>query len=220
MNGGEQFETVIEAVPEPMLHLDAAGLIVASNAAARDVLGSWIQGRSYATVLRQPSILGRIETVQADGTAGEARFELADSAGSTQFRVRITALGGGDVGARHPLLLHFTDITHLREAEEMRRDFVANVSHELRTPLTAVLGFIETLRGAAKDDPAARDRFLSIMEDEARRMNRLVSDLLSLSRVESEERMRPSDLVDIGAVLKGTVAAMRPTAELSGNRSC
>jgi two-component system phosphate regulon sensor histidine kinase PhoR len=126
-------------------------------------------------------------------------------------------LAGADVGARHPLLLHFTDITHLREAEEMRRDFVANVSHELRTPLTAVLGFIETLRGAAKDDPAARDRFLSIMEDEARRMNRLVSDLLSLSRVESEERMRPSDLVDIGAVLKGTVAAMRPTAELSGN---
>jgi two-component system phosphate regulon sensor histidine kinase PhoR len=89
----DQFKTVIEAVPEPMLHLDAAGLIVASNAAARGVLGDWIQGRSYATVLRQPSILGRIETVQADGTAGEARFELADTAGSTQFRVRITALG-------------------------------------------------------------------------------------------------------------------------------
>jgi two-component system phosphate regulon sensor histidine kinase PhoR len=114
-------------------------------------------------------------------------------------------------------LLHFTDITHLREAEEMRRDFVANVSHELRTPLTAVLGFIETLRGPARDDPAAQDRFLSIMEDEARRMNRLVSDLLSLSRVEAAERMRPSDLVDLGAVLEGTVAAMRPTAELSGN---
>jgi two-component system phosphate regulon sensor histidine kinase PhoR len=219
------FNTLIEAVPEPMLHLDAAGLIVASNAAARGVLGDWIRGRSYATVLRQPSILGRIESVQADGTAGEARFELADNAGSTQFRVRITALGAPGDGAagrpagagRYPLLLHFTDITHLREAEEMRRDFVANVSHELRTPLTAVLGFIETLRGAAKDDPAARDRFLSIMEDEARRMNRLVSDLLSLSRVESEERMRPSDLVDIGAVLKGTVAAMRPTAELTGN---
>jgi two-component system phosphate regulon sensor histidine kinase PhoR len=99
----------------------------------------------------------------------------------------------------------------------MRRDFVANVSHELRTPLTAVLGFIETLRGPARNDPAAQDRFLSIMEDEARRMNRLVSDLLSLSRVEAAERMRPSEVVDLGAVLEGTVAAMRPTAELSGN---
>ncbi len=222
---GQQLNTVIEAVPEPMLHLDAGGLIVASNAAARALLGEWIQGRSYAAVLRQPAILGQIETVQADGTPGEARFELADSAGSTQFRVRITALrdpsdlrgGRGADGTRLPLLLHFTDITHLREAEEMRRDFVANVSHELRTPLTAVLGFIETLRGPARDDPEAQDRFLSIMEDEARRMNRLVSDLLSLSRVEAAERMRPSDVVDLGAVLDGTVAAMRPAAELSGN---
>jgi len=222
---GNQLNTVIEAVPEPMLHLDAAGLIVASNAAARSLLGDWIQGRSYAAVLRQPALLGRIETVQADGNPGEARFELADSAGSTQFRVRITALRGLSEtpaslrpdSARFPLLLHFTDITHLREAEEMRRDFVANVSHELRTPLTAVLGFIETLRGPARNDEAARDRFLSIMEDEARRMNRLVSDLLSLSRVEAAERMRPSDLVDLRAVLDGTLAAMRPAAELSGN---
>jgi two-component system phosphate regulon sensor histidine kinase PhoR len=217
-----QLTTVIEAVPEPMLHLDERGLILASNAAARTLLGEWIQGRSYAAVLRQPALLGRIETVQADGTAGEARFELADSAGGTQFRVRISALsragqGPGLRSGRHPLLLHFTDITHLREAEEMRRDFVANVSHELRTPLTAVLGFIETLRGPAKDDPAAQDRFLSIMEDEARRMNRLVSDLLSLSRVEAAERMRPSDKVDLAAVLDGALAAMRTTAEETGN---
>jgi two-component system phosphate regulon sensor histidine kinase PhoR len=218
-----QLTTVIEAVPEPMLHLDSNGLILASNAAARALLGDWIQGRSYAAVLRQPALLGRLETVQADGTPGEARFELADNAGATQFRVRISALpggaGAGDDGesGRRPLLLHFTDITHLREAEEMRRDFVANVSHELRTPLTAVLGFIETLRGPAKDDPAARDRFLSIMEDEARRMNRLVSDLLSLSRVEAAERMRPSDTVDLAAVLDGALAAMRPTADESGN---
>jgi transcriptional regulator of aromatic amino acid metabolism len=86
--------TVIEAVPEPMLHLDADGVIAASNAAARELLGDWIQGRSYATVLRSAVDSGRIETVQADGTPGEARFELADSAGGTQFRVRITALQG------------------------------------------------------------------------------------------------------------------------------
>jgi two-component system phosphate regulon sensor histidine kinase PhoR len=216
----DQLTTVIEAVPEPMLHLDADGVVAAANAGARALLGDWIQGRSYAAVLRQPAILGRIETVQADGQAGEARYELADSAGGTQFRVRISALPPDDGAAtrvRRPLLLHFTDITHLREAEEMRRDFVANVSHELRTPLTAVLGFIETLRGPARNDPEAQDRFLSIMEDEARRMNRLVSDLLSLSRVEAAERMRPSELVDLVAVIEGTLAAMRPAAEESGN---
>ncbi|MGP1355461.1 MAG: ATP-binding protein [Roseicyclus sp.] len=213
---------MMEAVPEPMLHIDGQGTIQATNAAARALLGEWILGRSYAAVLRQPGLLGRIEAVQAEGQAGEARFELADSAGGIQFRVRISVLpeqGGRDrtSGARWPILLHFTDITHLREAEEMRRDFVANVSHELRTPLTAVLGFIETLRGPAKEDAAARDRFLSIMEDEARRMNRLVSDLLSLSRVEAAERMRPSDIVDLGAVLDGVIAAMRPAAEENGN---
>ena len=214
-----QLTTVIEAVPEPMLYLDAQGVIAAANSAARALLGVWIQGRSYAAVLRQPAILGRIETAQADGQAGEARFELVDSAGGTQFRVRIAALPAGEEEAetRRPLLLHFSDITHLREAEEMRRDFVANVSHELRTPLTAVLGFIETLRGPARHDPEAQDRFLSIMEDEARRMNRLVSDLLSLSRVEAAERMRPSDVVDLGAVIDGTLAAIRPSAEDSGN---
>jgi two-component system, OmpR family, phosphate regulon sensor histidine kinase PhoR len=219
---GSQLTTVIEAVPEPMLHIDGKGTIQASNAPARALLGDWIQGRSYAAVLRQPGLLGRIEAVQAEGQAGEARFELADSAGGTQFRVRISVVPEPGAtqrpeGGRWPILLHFTDITHLREAEEMRRDFVANVSHELRTPLTAVLGFIETLRGPAKEDAAAHDRFLSIMEDEARRMNRLVSDLLSLSRVEAAERMRPSDVVDLGAVLDGVLAAMRPAAEENGN---
>lgn len=212
-----RLETIIDAVPEPMLCIAANGDIAASNPAARSLFGSWIDGRSYATVLRQPGLLGKIEATQAGGPAAETRFHMTDQAGETQFRVRLTPLEDTrQVPLPVPILLHFTDITHLREAEELRRDFVANVSHELRTPLTAVLGFIETLRGPAKNDPAAQDRFLGIMEDEARRMNRLVSDLLSLSRVEGQERVRPSDDVDLRAVLDGVIAAMRPTAEEQG----
>jgi len=100
----------------------------------------------------------------------------------------------------------------------MRRDFVANVSHELRTPLTALLGFIETLRNAAQDDPAARDRFLAIMEREAGRMNRLIRDLLHLSRVEAQERVRPTERVDLAAVIASAVAALRPQADGLGVR--
>jgi two-component system phosphate regulon sensor histidine kinase PhoR len=110
-------------------------------------------------------------------------------------------------------LLAFADLTLAEEMDRMRRDFVANVSHELRTPLTALLGFIETLRGAAKDDPAARERFLSIMEREASRMNRLIGDLLQLSRVESQERIRPTERVDLHALVAGAVATLRPLAE-------
>jgi two-component system, OmpR family, phosphate regulon sensor histidine kinase PhoR len=204
---------LMEAVPEPMLHLSQGGQVLRANSAARALLGNWIEGRSYASVLRQPSLLGRIEAAFADGQPGEARLQRTERTGETQYRVKITPIGPADARGQHDLALYFTDITHLREAEEMRRDFVANVSHELRTPLTAVMGFIETLRGPARDDVTARERFLGIMEGEARRMNRLVSDLLSLSRVESQERQRPSDDVDLGAVLRGVIAALRPAAE-------
>ncbi|MDG3039915.1 ATP-binding protein [Roseicyclus marinus] len=212
------FGDVMNAVPDPMLHISATGQIAAANTAARVLLGDWIEGRSCATVLRQPGLLNRIEAVQAGEAAGEARMQITDQTGETQYLVRITPLGEpAPRSGLRALVLHFTDITHLREAEEMRRDFVANVSHELRTPLTAVLGFIETLRGPAKDDTAARDRFLGIMEGEARRMNRLVSDLLSLSRVESQERQRPSTEVDLRAVLDGVIAALKPVAEDQGS---
>jgi len=110
-------------------------------------------------------------------------------------------------------VISFQDITHVERAGQRRREFVANVSHELRTPLTALMGFIETLRGPAKDDPTARARFLDIMEGEAARMNRLVGDLLSLSRVEGDERVRPTGQVDIAGELRSTVHSLRPLAE-------
>lgn len=208
---------IMQAVPEPMLYLSQAGQVTLANLAARRLLGDWIEGRSYAAVLRQPGLLGAIEAAQAGNLETESRLHLNDQTGESQFRVTITPVGAVNGRGLRALLLHLTDITHLHEAEEMRRDFVANVSHELRTPLTAVMGFIETLRGPARDDPAARERFLGIMEAEARRMNRLVSDLLSLSRVESQERQRPSTDVDLKAVIDGVIAALKPAAEDQGS---
>ncbi|HJS33073.1 MAG TPA: ATP-binding protein, partial [Alphaproteobacteria bacterium] len=99
------------------------------------------------------------------------------------------------------LLIAIFEMTAIRRAEQMRADFVANVSHELRTPLATLLGFIETLRGPAKDDAAARDRFLTIMNEQASRMARLVRDLLSLSRIEENEHTPPTAKVDIAPLL-------------------
>ena len=210
-------QLALDAVPDPMLEIDGRSDITRANGAARVLFGDWIIGRSCDAALRQPALLSQIDRTQRGEGAGEARLERSDQTGITQYKVRLTPLPRAEMGLT-PLLLHFTDITHLREAEEMRRDFVANVSHELRTPLTAVLGFIETLRGPARDDPAAQDRFLSIIADEAKRMNRLVSDLLSLSRVESEERLRPSQEVAVIPLLTGVLAALRPSAEETGNK--
>jgi len=138
-----------------------------------------------------------------------ARYTGRDGAKDISYLVSV-AVAGEDV------VLSFEDQTAAEEAGQMRRDFVANVSHELRTPLTALLGFIETLGGAARDDPAARDRFLDIMAREASRMTRLVDDLLSLSRVEEEERLRPRQHVDLAALLSSVIKGLEPQARAAG----
>ncbi|MBU2358619.1 MAG: two-component sensor histidine kinase, partial [Alphaproteobacteria bacterium] len=114
------------------------------------------------------------------------------------------------------IVLTFEDRTAAEAVGQLRRDFVANVSHELRTPLTALQGFIETLRGAARNDAVARERFLGIMERETARMTHLVDDLLSLSRVEENERMRPAAAVDLGALVAATLADLEPVIAASG----
>jgi two-component system phosphate regulon sensor histidine kinase PhoR len=113
-------------------------------------------------------------------------------------------------------ILALADVTANRRGEQMRADFIANVSHELRTPLASLIGFIETLRGPARDDPAAHARFLAIMHDQAARMSRLVSDLLSLSRIELDEHRPPTGHVDLARVLAAVSDALRPQAAERG----
>jgi two-component system, OmpR family, phosphate regulon sensor histidine kinase PhoR len=110
------------------------------------------------------------------------------------------------------VLLAFHDLTPLRRVEEMRADFVANASHELRTPLAALSGFIDTLRGSAREDPAARERFLPIMQAQADRMARLIDDLLSLSRIELNAHLRPDKQVDVGALVRQVADSLQTLA--------
>ena len=109
-----------------------------------------------------------------------------------------------------------TDLTDAMRTERMRTDFVANASHELRTPLASLLGFVETLQGPARDDPSAREQFLGIMRDQALRMSRLIDDLLSLSRIEQMQHMRPQGSVDIVSVVKHVVDTLGPLARETG----
>jgi 5-oxoprolinase (ATP-hydrolysing) len=106
------------------------------------------------------------------------------------------------------VLITLRELTEQVMIERMRADFVANASHELRTPLTVLRGFIETLQGAAKDDPEAQTRFLSTMEAEAERMSRLINDLLSLSRIEQNEHVLPDEVVDLDQVLRSVIDAL------------
>jgi two-component system phosphate regulon sensor histidine kinase PhoR len=105
------------------------------------------------------------------------------------------------------------DLTAARRVEKMRVDFIANASHELRTPLASLLGFIETLQGAAKDDSIARERFLTIMRDQGRRMARLIDDLLSLSQIEQQQHLRPQSPVDLVEIVRQCADALTPVAQ-------
>ncbi|MFK7940841.1 MAG: ATP-binding protein [Roseovarius sp.] len=201
--------SLIEAMPLPSVLIGRDERIIHANTQAAQLLGGPVQGRHFITVLRQPTVLDTIEACLADAHPRQTRYLTNDGARDTSFVVNCAPV---DLPKGTGVLVSFEDITHLEQASQMRRDFVANVSHELRTPLTSLLGFIETLRGPARDDVQARDRFLEVMQLEASRMERLVRDLLSLSRVEAEERQRPSQLIDLGDVIKSVLHAMRPVA--------
>ncbi|PIE06976.1 MAG: two-component sensor histidine kinase [Rhodobacterales bacterium] len=209
-------QDILTAVPLPCAHVAADGRIRAINEPLARMFGAEIRGRHYVTAFRQPALLDRIERALEERERTSGTYIGQQAGRDTTHEVTISPIAGG--GRAPGVVVCFEDITHLAEAGERRSEFVANVSHELRTPLTAITGFIETLRGPARDDPAARERFLVIMEREARRMNRLVDDLLSLSRVEDVERVRPLDMVDVAALVEAAASGLAPQAALRGVR--
>jgi len=203
---------LLAAMPHPTLLVGPDSRIMALNPGARALFGTAAVGRHHVTVLRRPALLEAVAAAAA-GEVRAGRVTLTEGE-----RQGVHAVHAAPVGAEggQGVLLTLEDVSAREEAEQMRRDFVANVSHELKTPLTALMGFIETLSGRAAEDAEARGRFLAIMAREAERMNRLVADLLSLSRVEAEERMRPGERVDAVALVREAVASLRPLAEESG----
>jgi two-component system phosphate regulon sensor histidine kinase PhoR len=205
------FARLLQGVPMPAMLVQREDRVLACNPLALALLGDGIVGRNPAVAVRTPAVLEAISAAARSGGVHEARMTIRRDGQEQLFQVTVSAQGEGLV------LCIFRDISEVEKAGAMRRDFVANVSHELRTPLTALIGFIETLRHAARDDPAARDRFLGIMEHEAGRMNRLVRDLLQLSRVEAEERVRPRDKVEVRELLEGVISSLRGVAEREGS---
>lgn len=203
-------EELLSGLPLPAMLVRRDDRIVALNPLAEALFGAGMVGRHAAMAVRAPSVLEAIASVSRSGGLQQARMTHRREGQEAVFQVTVSAQG--DL-----VLAVFRDATTEERAGELRRDFVANVSHELRTPLTALMGFIETLKHAARDDPKARDMFLGIMETEAGRMNRLVRDLLQLSRVEAEERVRPKEPVELRGLLQGVISSLRGVAEREGD---
>jgi two-component system phosphate regulon sensor histidine kinase PhoR len=202
-------QAIVDGLPDALIAVDRQRRIVRTNRAARALLGPVGAERDLSTALRYPQLLGAIDELLDAGPDGN--FSAGETA-SVEFvlqgppdrdliaHIRRLPRAAAD-GSLAMIVLH--DMTALRRAERMRADFVANASHELKTPIAGLAGFIETLRGPAREDAAARERFLGIMAEQAERMRRLVDDLLTLSRIEQHEHARPDGMVDLGRVLGG-----------------
>ena len=193
-------DSLFESLPSPLFLLNRQRRIVRANLAARKVFGRELQGRDLAASLRHPALLDAADAVLSGKGGGDVEFALSGPI-DRFFRALAEPLPETGVGGSVAILsLH--DVTALKRLEQMRADFVANASHELRTPLSALLGFIETLRGPARDDIEAHDRFLAIMFDQASRMSRLVADLLNLSRIELNEHTRPDGDAALATIIQ------------------
>ena len=204
--------SILQGIPLAALVIDANQRVSVMNAEAVSLLGEGLLDRHYITVLRQPALLEAVEAALTTRRRQISQFVVNERTQDAFYEVSCAPID------ENLTLLFFEDQSDREHVSQMRRDFVANVSHELKTPLTALLGFIETLNTSARSDASARQRFLEIMEREAQRMNRLVSDLLSLSQVEAVERMRPNEEVDVSRLLQETATTLAPVAEARGVR--
>ncbi len=202
------FVAFVASLPFPALHVGRDGRIDGANPAAREVFRMREpRGALAGAVVRDPPLLAAIERTLTGKTA--ERVEIERTGASDQ--VWLAHVGPLNLPAGGVLVV-LEDRTEARRAEQARADFLANASHELRTPLTSLAGFIETMRGPARDDKASWDRFLDIMFEQTERMRRLIADLLSLSRIEFSEHRPPETETDLAVTLSRSVQALRPVA--------
>lgn len=207
-----RLNAVLDAISSPTILIDHRGNVVHANAVALGTFSGLRQGHPVSSSLRAPAMLAALEAVLK--TDAESRTELFERIPvERSFDVLIRRLGTGTEGGPAVngtafAVIFMTETSAARRLEAMRVDFVANASHELRTPLASILGFIETLQGPARDDAPARRNFLGIMETQARRMARLIDDLLSLSKIEMTAHIPPSETVDLPLLLRSVCDAL------------
>ncbi len=210
-------ETLLATIPDPVIVVDRRVIVIEANPAARVLLPTLKVRYPLSFALRAPDVLDGIEEVLRTGQS--LRINYAPRVPTERlFEVQIGALPMPDRvdGGPPNVVLFLRDLTSAQRLETMRVDFVANASHELRTPLSSLLGFIETLQGPARNDDAAREKFLSIMATQARRMSRLIDDLLSLSRIELSEHVPPTEKVSLTELAAQFVDAQADLAHERG----
>ncbi|HWA63213.1 MAG TPA: ATP-binding protein, partial [Caulobacteraceae bacterium] len=216
------FPAVLDALPEPVMLIVGQEpddltdrRFVYANPAARELFRIARSAGPLATAVRAPEVLEAVDEALFGQAPGTAPYASGGAQDRVWMAVTRPLARDSEAGPRLAVLM-LRDETDARRAERTRADFLANASHELRTPLASLTGFIETLRGHAREDAAARDRFLGIMQVQAERMRRLIEDLMSLSRIELNEHVPPSGKVDLALASVDVIDALAPLADERG----
>ncbi len=201
-------EYLAAAVADPLIIFDRNTTVVHANAAAFVAFGGMSPGLSLPLKFRAPEMQALLDSVVSGKVASDELDYLEKLPVERVYRVSASSVGHGT----DLFVLVFKDQSEARRIDRMRADFIANASHELRTPLASISGFIETLRGPARNDPAAREQFLQIMQNQTSRMARLIDDLLSLSRLEMKPYLKPGARVDLRQTLESVIDSLSPLA--------
>jgi two-component system, OmpR family, phosphate regulon sensor histidine kinase PhoR len=206
------WRTVVDAIPEPAVALDHNGNLLHANRMAEDQFNPRRPRNAHiASFIRDPELLSAVEEALDTGRGNTVELHTRVPV-ERRLLATMAPLESISTPGAPALLITFRDLTEQDRLTRMRADFIANASHELRTPLASLKGFVETLQGNAKNDPIARERFLKTMAEQTERMSRLVGDLLSLSRVEMREYLRPTDRVELGLILCEVAQTLEPFA--------
>ena len=213
---GPVIEALVDGLHVAAIVLDRDGRVIAFNGQAGSIAPAMNRGEPALISLRMPEL---VDAIRRAGKRREPQrvefFERVPTDRWFEAFVTPVKLPGADRSA-DIVLLTFNDLTPLRRVEEMRADFIANASHELRTPLASLLGFVETLQGPARNDAAAREKFLDIMRAQANRMARLIDDLLSLSRIELNAHLQPNTPVELAPIVRQVVDGLMTLARDRG----
>ena len=204
-----------DALPEPCLVLDHRSVVVHLNAAAMQHFPAVVLGSPLAFTLRFPGLLRAIEAVRRTNSPESVELHQPIPT-EAWYKATVAPLAPGDPVNDGVLVITMQNFTEAKRLESLRSDFIANASHELRTPLTSLSGFIDTLLGPAANDKAARERFLGLMRVQAVRMAKLIEDLLSLSRIEMRQHVRPTGQVELNALVREVADGLQKLATDSG----
>src|SRR3989338_4970642 len=208
---------ILESMTEGVVVTDTQGKVTLLNGVLADLLGldqKDAVGRYTWEIFRDPEINKTFETALADGTAVKKEHSLLLSDRVYQIQFSPVYLAEAFLG----VTAVFYDLTKLKELERTRAEFVANVSHELKTPLTSIIGFVETLKEGAIEDPEHRLKFLGIIDEHSQKLRALIEDLLVLSKLESGKDKLRLEKIDLEKVLSKIASLLKRNLEQKGGK--